>query len=146
MGHGRAQVQRIRIGGSRDGIIAADQLSVIQDSGAYPMMGSFLPFMTQRMTTGVYELPNAGFDAVSIATTTTPVASFRGAGRPEAAAARTGSSPHGQGHLTVWAMIISDRTGVPMENIEVLYGDTDEVPAGGITGGSRSAQLAGGCR
>ncbi len=57
--------------------------------------------------------------------------------------ARTGSSPHGQGHLTAWAMIVSDRTGVPLDDVEVVYGDTDVVPAGGITGGSRSAQLAG---
>ncbi len=55
----------------------------------------------------------------------------------------TGSTPYGQGHLTAWAQIISERTGVPMDRIEVQFGDTDIVPEGGITGGSRSAQLAG---
>ncbi|HBQ03739.1 MAG TPA: carbon monoxide dehydrogenase, partial [Acidimicrobiaceae bacterium] len=57
--------------------------------------------------------------------------------------ARTGSSPYGQGHHTAWAMLVSDATGVAMEDIEVLHGDTDEIPQGGITGGSRSVQLAG---
>jgi carbon-monoxide dehydrogenase large subunit len=55
----------------------------------------------------------------------------------------TGSSPYGQGHYTTWAMLVSDRTGVPIENIEVFHGDTDVVPRGGNTGGSRSAQKAG---
>jgi carbon-monoxide dehydrogenase large subunit len=55
----------------------------------------------------------------------------------------SGSTPFGQGHETSWAMIVSDRTGVPMEDIEVVHGDTDLVPSGGITGGSRSVQVAG---
>jgi carbon-monoxide dehydrogenase large subunit len=40
-------------------------------------------------------------------------------------------------------MLVSDRTGVPIERIEVIHGDTDAVPRGGVTGGSRSAQKAG---
>ncbi|HZT64532.1 MAG TPA: xanthine dehydrogenase family protein molybdopterin-binding subunit [Acidimicrobiales bacterium] len=56
---------------------------------------------------------------------------------------RTGSTPYGQGHVTSWAMLVSDRTGVPLEMIEVVYGDTDAVPRGSITGGSRSVQRAG---
>ncbi|MEM7338925.1 MAG: xanthine dehydrogenase family protein molybdopterin-binding subunit [Actinomycetota bacterium] len=55
----------------------------------------------------------------------------------------TGSSPYGQGHYTTWAMLVSERTGVPVDQIEVTHGDTDVVPRGGITGGSRSAQRAG---
>jgi len=55
----------------------------------------------------------------------------------------TGSSPYGQGHHTAWAMLVSDRTGVPMSAITVVHGDTDVVPRGGVTGGSRSAQKAG---
>ena len=55
----------------------------------------------------------------------------------------TGSSPYGQGHYTTWAMLVSERTGVPVDQIEVVHGDTDIVPRGGITGGSRSAQRAG---
>ena len=56
---------------------------------------------------------------------------------------RTGSSPYGQGHHTAWAMLVADATGIDMANIEVVHGDTDEVPQGEITGGSRSVQLAG---
>ncbi len=55
----------------------------------------------------------------------------------------TGSSPYGQGHYTTWAQLVSERTGVPMDRIEIFHGDTDIVPRGGITGGSRSAQKAG---
>ena len=40
-------------------------------------------------------------------------------------------------------MLIADATGVEMADIEVVYGDTDQVSQGGITGGSRSVQLAG---
>jgi carbon-monoxide dehydrogenase large subunit len=55
----------------------------------------------------------------------------------------TGSSPYGQGHHTAWAMLVADRTGLPMDRITVVHGDTDVVPRGGVTGGSRSAQKAG---
>lgn len=55
----------------------------------------------------------------------------------------TGSSPYGQGHYTTWAMLVADRTGVPFDQIDVIHGDTDIVPRGRITGGSRSVQKAG---
>jgi carbon-monoxide dehydrogenase large subunit len=56
---------------------------------------------------------------------------------------RTGTTPYGQGHVTTWAMIVADRTGVPIEKITVLHGDTDEIRSGGLTVGSRSVQLGG---
>ena len=56
---------------------------------------------------------------------------------------RTGTTPYGQGHVTTWAMIVSDRTGVPIEKITVLHGDTDQIRSGGLTVGSRSVQLGG---
>jgi carbon-monoxide dehydrogenase large subunit len=56
---------------------------------------------------------------------------------------RTGSSPHGQGHHTSWAMIVSDLTGIPMDRIEFRFGDTQDVARGGGTGGSRSLQVGG---
>ncbi len=252
LGHGRAQVQHVTIGGSRDGEVTHYHLDVIQDSGAYPSMGAVLPAMTRTMLTGVYDIPQASFTSKSVATNTTPVVSYRGAGRPEATAAieraidmfaaevgldpayvrrrnllppfdepirtvvgtpydsgdyhkaldlalesagyaelradqqrrraagdkvavgiglcvyveitayggggeygsvdlrpdgtlwvRTGSSPFGQGHYTSWAMLVSERTGVPMDRIEVFHGDTDVVPEGGNTSGSRSLQIAG---
>lgn len=55
----------------------------------------------------------------------------------------TGTSPHGQGHATAWSMLVSDQTGIPMDRITVLHGDTDLIPVGGGTGGSRSLQLGG---
>ena len=55
----------------------------------------------------------------------------------------SGSTPHGQGHVTSWAMVASERLGIPMDRIEVLFGDTDRDPAGQVTGGSRSAQVCG---
>ena len=57
--------------------------------------------------------------------------------------ARVGTSAHGQGHETAFSMIVSDALGVPMENVRVLHSDTDEVPRGGGTGGSRSLQIGG---
>jgi carbon-monoxide dehydrogenase large subunit len=56
---------------------------------------------------------------------------------------RSGATPYGQGHVTTWAMIVSDRTGVPLEQITVIHGDTDQVRTGGLTVGSRSVQLGG---
>ena len=250
MGHGRGQVQDVTIGGTRDGRITAYSIDVLQDAGAYPGMGALLPWMTRMMTSGVYDLQNVGFSSTSVVTTTTPLVAYRGAGRPEAAAAleravdlfaaeigmdpadvrranvlapdafpyttrtgteydsgdyaraldlaldaadyhelraeqrrrrddgdpvalgiglsvyvevtgggseygevelrpdgtvlvKTGSNPYGQGHHTAWAMLVSDRLGIPMENIDVIHGDTDLIPTGAVTGGSRSVQLAG---
>jgi CO/xanthine dehydrogenase Mo-binding subunit len=57
--------------------------------------------------------------------------------------AYTGSSPHGQGLDTSFAMVLSDRLGVGMEKITVRHGNTDEVPKGIGTFGSRSLQLGG---
>ncbi|HZD70308.1 MAG TPA: xanthine dehydrogenase family protein molybdopterin-binding subunit [Actinomycetes bacterium] len=60
------------------------------------------------------------------------------------AVVRTGSSAHGQGHQTTWAQIVADRLGIAMERVEVRSGDTDQIPAGIGTFGSRSAQAGGG--
>ena len=54
-----------------------------------------------------------------------------------------GASPHGQGEETTFAQIIGSELGVDPQDVKVFHGDTDEVPRGGITGGSRSAQKAG---
>lgn len=55
----------------------------------------------------------------------------------------SGCTPYGQGHETTWAMIVADRTGIPMDQIDVIHGDTDQVERGGLTVGSRSVQLGG---
>jgi carbon-monoxide dehydrogenase large subunit len=59
------------------------------------------------------------------------------------ATARTGTSPHGQGHETAFAQIVSAILGVPMERVRVLHSDTDQVPESNGTYGSRSLQLGG---
>jgi aerobic carbon-monoxide dehydrogenase large subunit len=87
MAHGRGQVQHARLGGARDGRITAYQLDVVQDAGAYPVLGARLPAMTQWMTTGAYDIPDAGFSGVSVVTNTVSTTAYRGAGRPEAAVA-----------------------------------------------------------
>src|SRR6516165_7000528 len=256
MAHGRAQRQTVTIGGSRDGTVTAYRLEILQDSGAYPRFGAFLPFLTIMMAPGPYAIPRAEAAATSVVTNTTPVGAYRGAGRPEATAAveramdlfaaeigadpaevrrknllpkftephttdfgtvydsgdyaaalevvlsaagyqdlrdeqakrrasgdvvqlgiglscyveitglggeeggpsenatveihpdgsatiLTGTSPHGQGHATVWAMLASDELGIDVDKITVKWGDTDLIPEGGGTGGSRSLQQGG---
>ena len=54
-----------------------------------------------------------------------------------------GTLSHGQGHQTAYAMLVSDQTGIPVDRITLVDGDTDRVRTGGGTGGSRSLQLAG---
>lgn len=250
--HARAQWQTTRLGGDRYGKLRAYSLSVVMDCGAYPSSAPFLPVLTRMMTSGVYDLEGVSFESKCVLTNTPPVGAYRGAGRPEAAAAiertvdmfateigmdpadlrrinlipptafpyttklgavydtgdyrralelvlesagygalreeqrrrrldgspmalglglsayvevtnpvqdseygsvsveadgsatvRTGSSSHGQGHETTFAQIASELTGIPMERIHVVRSDTDMVPRGSGTGGSKSLQLGG---
>ena len=251
--HGRAQNQRLRLGGTRAGRITHYELDIVQDAGAYPMIGAFLPTYTRKVFTGCYRIANASISGRSYVTNTVPVTAYRGAGRPEAifaieravdlyaakigmdpaevrrlnfvapehfpytnsagstydsgdfgaaldralAAARygelraekarrrasadrdpmllgigiasyvestsmgpselgeielapdgslvvrTGATAFGQGHDTCWAMIAAEATGVALDRITVISGDTAEIASGGLTAASRSAQLAG---
>src|SRR3954463_8798407 len=253
--HGRGQEQVVTIGGRRDGTVEAYSLVFDQDCGAYPRIGAVLPTLTMLMAPGVYAFPKVHAQGRALATTTTSIGAYRGAGRPEATAAveramdlfateigmdpaevrrknlvppfsephttpmgatydtgdytaaldkaleaagyadlraeqarrreagdarqlgiglsvyveitgadngagtkeaaelevhadgtatvLTGTSPHGQGHATAWAMIASDQLGIPVEKITVVHGDTDRIPEGGGTMGSRSLQQGG---
>ena len=252
MVHGRAQLQTVTIGGTRDGKVLAYRLDVLADAGAYPRLGTALPFFTRQMAPGVYDIPKVESRARVLVTTTTSTGAYRGAGRPEATAAieramdlfadeigmdpaelrkrnvvapdkfpfetkggavydtgeyakaidrvleaadyeqlraeqkarrergdaiqlgigvsayveitgggmfaedasvevhedgtvtvLTGTSPHGQGHATAWAMLASEHLGIPVEKITVKHGDTDLVPRGSGTMGSRSLQTGG---
>ncbi len=49
-----------------------------------------------------------------------------------------GTQSNGQGHETVFAAFLSDQTGIPVDKIRFVQGDSDLIPAGGGTGGSRS--------
>jgi aerobic carbon-monoxide dehydrogenase large subunit len=86
MTHGRGQVQDVQLGVNRDGSLVGLKVKVAAEAGAYPAMGAFLPFMTRQMAQGTYRIPKVQFEMQSVATNTTPVAAFRGAGRPEATA------------------------------------------------------------
>jgi carbon-monoxide dehydrogenase large subunit len=85
MTHGRAQVQDVALGATRDGKLVGLEASVVGDAGAYPGLGSLLPMYTGQMSSGVYDIPKIYFRAVSAATNTSVVGAYRGAGRPEAA-------------------------------------------------------------
>jgi aerobic carbon-monoxide dehydrogenase large subunit len=253
MTHGRAQEQTVTMGGTSDGRVLAYRLEVVQDTGAYPRMSGFLPFLTKLMAVGPYDIPHVQTAARTVVTNTTPISAYRGAGRPEATAAveraidlfadaigmdpaevrrknliapdkfpystptgavydsgdyeaaldkvlagggygelraeqarrrergdvvqlglglasyveitaadaaggetsrlmvhgdgtatvYTGSSAHGQGHHTAWAMLVEAELGIPMANVTVIHGDTDLIPDGVGTYASRSLQLGG---
>ena len=250
--HGRGQHLEAALGGTRDGELLAYRLDILQDAGAYPTIGAFLPNLTALLSSGVYAIPRIEVEGTSVVTNTAPVTTVRGAGRPEACQAiermldlyaaevgmdpaelrrrnfiskdafpyktptgatydsgdheaaldlalhsvgyeelrveqrrrrdegavrqlgigigsyteitnplgeteygeveitadggalvRSGSFSHGQGHETTFAMIVSDRLGIPIEKIAFVQGDTAEVPKGTGTYGSKSIQIGG---
>ena len=55
----------------------------------------------------------------------------------------TGTHDLGTGHATPFAQILCDRLGVPFESVRLIMGDTDRIPRGQGTHGSRSMMLAG---
>jgi aerobic carbon-monoxide dehydrogenase large subunit len=55
----------------------------------------------------------------------------------------TGSHSHGQGHETTFAQVVSSRLGIPIENVEIVHGDTGRIPFGMGTYGSRSLSVGG---
>lgn len=55
----------------------------------------------------------------------------------------TGSHAHGQGHETTFAQVVASKLGIPMEDIDIIHGDTDSVAFGMGTYGSRSLAVGG---
>jgi len=55
----------------------------------------------------------------------------------------TGSHSHGQGHETTFAQVVAARLGIPVENVEIVHGDTGRIPFGMGTYGSRSLAVGG---
>jgi aerobic carbon-monoxide dehydrogenase large subunit len=252
MHQGRAQWIEFELGAARDGTVQAMRVKILQDAGAYPGLGAFLPTFTAMMSSGVYAIPKIETDIRVVVTNTTPTGPVRGAGRPEAtqfleramdllaaetgldpaevrrrnfipafnvphttasggqydcgdyrgaldrllegagydelrrrqaeqrrdgslrqlgiglstyveitngaaetefgavamtadgsAIVRTGSLSQGQGHETTFAQIVADRLGLPVEKVTVTRGDTDQVPRGTGTYGSKSTQIGG---
>ena len=250
MTHGRAQVQEVELAATRDGRITGLRARLLADGGAYPADAPSMPSSTRYMASGVYRIAKVEVAWACAATNTTPVAAYRGAGRPEATAmieravdllaarlgidpaelrrrnliparafpyttatrarydsgdyqealdrvleaagyhdlrveqdarrrrgevrqlgiglsvyvevtgfgseygqvavepdgrvtARTGVSPHGQGHETAFAQLVAATLGVGTEQVAVIHSDTFAVPRGDGTMGSRSLQVGG---
>ncbi len=251
--HGRGQTQRLRLAADQEGRLLALEALIDADIGAYPHTGEFIASMTGWMLSGPYRIPRLYVRVRSIVTNTTPAASYRGAGRPEAAyalersldrlawrlgkdpaelrlrnfidagefpyesptgalydsgdyaaalrlalklagydelraeqrrrrargdsallgigiasylersggqpgstefgsvtieqdgtvVARSGATSQGQGHATAFAQVVASALDLELERVRVIQGDTDEVPVGVGTFGSRSMQVGG---
>jgi aerobic carbon-monoxide dehydrogenase large subunit len=86
--HGRGQVQYAELGLTSDGTITGLRMRVLGECGAYAGFGGALAVgPTYLMAQGPYAVPRMRFEAIGVMTNTAPVGAFRGAGRPEAAAA-----------------------------------------------------------
>ncbi|MBI3636387.1 MAG: xanthine dehydrogenase family protein, partial [Candidatus Rokubacteria bacterium] len=100
--HGRDQVTDLEAAVDDDGRVFALRMHVTANIGAYPIF-TFIPDLTLFMGIGVYKIPAVDLRSTCVFTNTTPVAAYRGAGRPEAAyylerlvdiiAFETGNSP-----------------------------------------------------
>lgn len=82
--HGRAQVADLEAAVDADGTVRALRMHVIADIGAYPIF-TFIPDLTLLMGVGVYKVTDVDLKSTCVFTNSTPVAAYRGAGRPEAA-------------------------------------------------------------
>jgi len=84
MTQGRDVLLTARLGLDDDGLFTGLDATVTADVGAYPAVGAILPTFTQMMIQGVYDIPKVRFVGRSALTNKTPIAAYRGAGRPEA--------------------------------------------------------------
>jgi len=84
-----------------------------------------------KVTAGV-RLQSGGWEAATVR--------MRASGKVEVV---TGTSPHGQGHVTSWSQITADALGVDVDDVEVFHGDTAVAPYGRDTYGSRSLPVGG---
>jgi aerobic carbon-monoxide dehydrogenase large subunit len=82
--HGRAQQMDMELAVLEDGTVTGLRIDVVNDLGAYPI-APWLPDLTAKMSIGVYHIPAVEINTKCVLTNTTPVAAYRGAGRPEAA-------------------------------------------------------------
>src|SRR5262245_1648869 len=82
--HGRDHVTDLEAAVEADGTISALRMHVVANIGAYPIF-TFIPDLTLMMGVGVYRIANVDLRSTCVFTNTTPVAAYRGAGRPEAA-------------------------------------------------------------
>ena len=83
--HGRGQQVRVTVGGDRSGRIRYLKSQLLGEVGAYPSTGSRIPFFSQFMAQGVYDIEHLEVYASAALTNKAPTGPYRGAGRPEAA-------------------------------------------------------------
>jgi carbon-monoxide dehydrogenase large subunit len=82
--HGRDHITDMEAAVEADGTITGFRMHVVANVGAYPIF-TFIPDLALMMGVGVYRVPNVDLRSTCVFTHTTPVAAYRGAGRPEAA-------------------------------------------------------------
>ena len=82
--HGRGQIADYALAVTEDGRITGMKMRVVADMGAYPIV-LIIPELTGWMAVGVYDIPAFDIEIDCVFTNTTPIAAYRGAGRPEAA-------------------------------------------------------------
>jgi carbon-monoxide dehydrogenase large subunit len=83
--HGRSQTLTVRLAADAEGAILALDAALDADVGAYPDHGDFIPEMTAWVMSGAYRITRVRVRRRTVVTNAAPVASYRGAGRPEAA-------------------------------------------------------------
>ena len=84
MTHGRDQVHDVEVGFDDDGRLLALKVMINQNAGWPTGAGAGLPTLTAAMAAGCYKIPTVAAGYRAVATNTTPIAAYRGAGRPEA--------------------------------------------------------------
>ena len=82
--HGRGQIADYSIAADRHGHVIGLRMRILADMGAYPLL-PVVPELTGWMAVGVYKIPAVEIEIDGVFTNTTPIAAYRGAGRPEAA-------------------------------------------------------------
>jgi carbon-monoxide dehydrogenase large subunit len=85
--HGRGMIHRVRLVGDRDGRMRGITLDIVGDLGAYPQSGFMVPNRAAGIGAGPYLPDHVRVTMTAVVTNTAPTGPYRGAGRPEAAAA-----------------------------------------------------------
>ena len=123
--------------------------TMVYDSGDYPALLEAAWSEIERERPGEEPAPASRLQGVGVAM----CVEQSGFGNREPARAQLGadglvhlhlgSTPQGQGHRTMAALLFAERLGWPLERVVVHLADTDQSPPGGLTAGSRSAMHVG---
>src|SRR5439155_79300 len=169
--HGRDHVEYVELCGTKDGKITGLRTRVYAGLGGYASTAApgIPTILHGLMCSGPYMIPSISVTVYGVYTTTTPVDAYRGAGRPEATfllerminlyAQKIGMDPvevrkknlipKDKFPYTVATGITYDsgdyagEFGGPIENVEIVAGDTEATPQGWGTYGSRTTAVCG---